>query len=463
MPRRRASAQGGVSDVVHSSPSRAAGFNSERSRTGTLDGSWRPILSGTTAQQALQAVDAIAESLASIASRSEERVPSLAGGQAGLAVLFTWLARAGRGTRQADVLAARCLDRAVEALSTQEMKASLWQGFTGVAWAAELVDRLLDPDAEDRNEAVDDALLRLLSRPGPWPAPYDLVVGLTGLGVYALQRCPRPVATECLHRVVARLDERAQHDEDGLTWWTPPAEIADQAARKRYRSGRADLGVAHGVAGPIAFLGSLCGAGVEEATVRPLLEGAVRWLFAHPVPTDAGPTFPIWVAPGYQPSPARCAWCYGDPGIAAALLMAARGVEDAEWEQSAVSLACRAAARPAAETGVVDAGFCHGAAGLAHIYNRMYQATGEPELGRAARSWLDRTLDFYRLARDSGGSWVRGSTDPAQREPWSGVDLVDGAAGVALVLLAATTSVEPMWDRMFLVSAPRPDPGAADG
>jgi lantibiotic modifying enzyme len=143
--------------------------------------------------------------------------------------------------------------------------------------------------------------------------------------------------------------------------------------------------------------------------------------------------------------------------------MAARGVEDAEWEQSAVSLACRAAARPAAETGVVDAGFCHGAAGLAHIYNRMYQATGEPELGRAARSWLDRTLDFYRLARDSGGSWVRGSTDPAQREPWSGVDLVDGAAGVALVLLAATTSVEPMWDRMFLVSAPRPDPGAADG
>ena len=37
---------------------------------------------------------------------------------------------------------------------------------------------------------------------------------------------------------------------------------------------------------------------------------------------------------------------------------------------------------------------------------------------------------------------------------WTGIDLVEGAAGVALVLLAATTSVEPLWDRMFLVSAP---------
>jgi hypothetical protein len=27
-----------------------------------------------------------------------------------------------------------------------------------------------------------------------------------------------------------------------------------------------------------------------------------------------------------------------------------------------------------------------------------------------------------------------------------------------LVLLAAATSVEPAWDRMFLVSAPQPDP-----
>jgi lantibiotic modifying enzyme len=423
---------------------------------------WRPILSGAPAQQALQAVDAIAESITSIPSPPGERGPSLAKGQAGLALVYTWLART-RRMPQADVLAWQCLDEAIEAVSTQAMNASFWGGFTGVAWAAELADRLLDPDAEDRSEAVDEAVLGLLSRASVWSAPYDLVVGLTGLGVYSLQRYPRPLAMECLRRVVERLHERAQHDEHGLYWWTPPAEILDPEARKQYPSGRADLGVAHGVAGVIALLGSVCGAGVEQATARPLLDGAVRWLLAHSVPTEAGPTFPIWVAPGIQPWPARSAWCYGDLGIAAALLMAARGVGDAGWEQAAVALACRAAERPRSQTGVVDACFCHGAAGLTHIYNRMYQATGEPKLGRAALYWLERTLGYYRLARDNGGSWVQGSKDSTRQEPWTGIDLVDGAAGVALVLLAAATSVEPTWDRMFLVSGPRlPDLGTPD-
>jgi lantibiotic biosynthesis protein len=443
------------------------GLLGERSGTGRMtkpdDASagscWRPILSGTAAQQALQAVDAIAESIASITASPGERDPSLGRGQAGLALLYAWLSRT-RRMPQADVLARQCLDEAIEAASTQAMNVSLYGGFTGIAWAAELGDRLLDPDAEDRNEAVDDALLRLVSRADRWSAPYDLVVGLTGLGVYALQRYPRPAATECLRRVVERLQECARHDEHGLYWWTSPAEI-DEESQKQYPSGRVDLGVAHGVAGAIALLGSVCGAGVERATTRPLLEGAVRWLLAHSLPTEAGPTFPVWVAPGLQPWPARCAWCYGDPGIAATLLMAARGVGDADWEQAAVALACRAAERPASETGVVNANFCHGAAGLAHLYNRMYQATGERALGRAAVYWLERTLGFYRLARDAGGSWVQGNWDPARRErwTWTGVELVDGAAGVALVLLAAATSVEPAWDRMFLVSAPKPDPG----
>jgi lantibiotic modifying enzyme len=422
---------------------------------------WRPILSGTAAQQALQAVDAIAESITSITAVPGERDPSLGRGQAGLALLYAWLTRT-RRMAQADVLAWQCLDQAIEAVSAQAMNASLYGGFTGVAWAAELTGRLLDPDAEDRSEAVDEALLRLLSRADRWSAPYDLIVGLTGLGVYALQRYPRPVAIECLRRVVERLHDCARHDEHGLYWWTPPEEILDdEESRKQYPSGRADLGVAHGVAGPVALLGGICGAGVEQATARPLLEGAVSWLLAQSLPTEAGPTFPVWVAPAIQPWPARSAWCYGDPGIAAALLLAARGVGDAGWEQTAVALACRAAERPASDSGVVDANFCHGAAGLAHLYNRMYQATGEPTLGRAARYWLERTLGFYRRARDAGGTWVQGNWDPGQRErwTWNGIGLVEGAAGVALVLLAAATSVEPTWDRMFLVSAPKPDPG----
>jgi lantibiotic modifying enzyme len=424
---------------------------------GTAGTCWRPLVSGTAAELALEAVDDIAGATWSATAGGGERDPSLGKGQAGLALLYAWLARSGR-MPQADVLAGQCLDDAADAVSTQPMNISLYGGFTGVAWALDVAHRLLDPDAEDAGEAVDDALLRLLSRADHWSAPYDLVVGLTGLGAYALQRQPRPVAVECLGKIVELLGDCAQRDEHGIYWWTPPAEIPDDESRTQYPSGRVDLGVAHGVAGVIGLLGSLCGAGVEQATARPLLEQAVSWLQAQAILTEAGPTFPVWVTPGFRPWPARSAWCYGDPGIAAALLLAARGVGNAHWEQTAVALACRAAERPATETGVVNANVCHGAAGLAHIYNRMYQATGEPRLGRAAVNWLEVTLDYYRRARQAGGTWVQGNWDPGRRDlwTWTGLELVEGAAGVALVLLAAATPVEPAWDRMLLVSAPTP-------
>src|SRR5215218_4791292 len=77
---------------------------------------WRPTLSGTAAQQALQAVDAIAESITSITAVPGERDPSLGRGQAGLALLYAWLART-RRMPQADVLARQCLDEAIEAVS----------------------------------------------------------------------------------------------------------------------------------------------------------------------------------------------------------------------------------------------------------------------------------------------------------------------------------------------------------
>jgi hypothetical protein len=56
-----------------------------------------------------------------------------------------------------------------------------------------------------------------------------------------------------------------------------------------------------------------------------------------------------------------------------------------------------------------------------------------------------------RSAQAQGGSWVEG-VDDFLGPPWTGVDIVNGASGVALALLAAVSPIEPGWDRMFLMS-----------
>lgn len=312
-------------------------------------------------------------------------------------------------------------------LATEPLTSSLYAGFPGIAWAVELVDRLLGADREDRNGAIDEALTHLLRR-YPEQAPYDLIDGLVGIGVYALARWPRPGAEACLSGVVEQLARRAWQDGDGVCWWSPPRDYPIPLPH------RVDLGLAHGIAGVIAFLARVDRLGLGGQAARPLLDGAVSWLLAHLVETAAGPTVPCIVADGVEPEPARSAWCYGDPGVAAALLLAARDAGQPAWAQAATGLALRAAGRPPGQTGVTDPGLCHGSAGLAHLFNRMYQLTAEPALAEAARFWGERTLELCATAAPSHPG------------------LLEGTAGVALALEALCTTAEPVWDQMLLIS-----------
>jgi lantibiotic modifying enzyme len=407
---------------------------------------WRPLLEGTSKDRAWESVQAIRDDLAAL-ERDPAAEPSLAGGAAGLAVLHGYLAQTEPGQDYAAV-AEGCLRRATAAVADQPTSASLYGGLTGVGWAlAHLQGRLPGLDGEGDAAEIDDALLHHLDR-SPWPDDYDLVSGLVGFGVYALERLPRPAAVACLERVVECLVETAEHRSESITWWTNPAWLPDENREKSPR-GYYNLGLAHGVPGVVAFLGQVCAAGVAVTEARPLLDGAVRWLLAQQGPGG----FSYWVGPEAPGEPARLAWCYGDPGVAAALLGAARYVDDPAWERAARAIARRAAGRPPAEAGVVDAGLCHGAAGLGHLFNRLFQATGDPQLGEAARFWFERAVEMRRPGSGLGGyeAWRSGDADGAWvAEPV----LLTGAAGIALALLAATTPVEPAWDRVLLAAIP---------
>lgn len=408
---------------------------------------WRPLLEGAEAERALEAAREIADALPA-AGEVDGADPSLAGGDAGLALLYAFLGRATGET--GDGRAAAHLEAAIDALATTPLPGALYGGFSGVAWSAELLQGGGGEEDDDFNAEVDEALLAHVGQ-GPWHGHYDLVSGPVGLAVYALERLPRPQAGALAREIVARLEETAQRVPEGTTWHTR-WDLLPEHQRPGYPGGHYNLGVAHGVPGAIAVLGQACAAGVERA--RPLLEGAVEWVLAQEMPEDSPSRFPYSQAPEVRRSPARAAWCYGDPGVAAALLVAARCAGEARWEEEALRIARCAARRPEDSAGVVDAGICHGAAGLAHVYNRIHQATGDEEVGEAACFWIRRTLEMRQPGEGVAGylSWgpPRGG-GPSRWLPDAG--LLTGAAGVALTLLAAATPVEPAWDRFLLVSS----------
>src|SRR5258706_276563 len=165
-----------------------------------------PLLSGALKDRALHLASTLAETLRP-APAAGRRDVSLASGSAGLAVCSGQLARTRCDPRAADAALTR-LEEAIGMLATVPLTSSLYSGFTGIAWAVELVDGLLGTKGEDRNGDIDEALTRLLQR-YPEDAPYDLIDGLTGVGVYALARWPRPGAAQCVLGVVEQLARRA--------------------------------------------------------------------------------------------------------------------------------------------------------------------------------------------------------------------------------------------------------------
>jgi lantibiotic biosynthesis protein len=413
---------------------------------------WKPLLQGELAEQARQTVQEIAAALKSNGSTEGARSSSLAGGQAGEALFYTYLALQ-TGDEAAAEQAAQLVEQAAEALAVQPLPPNLYTGFAGVAWTMEhLRGRLFeeDGDEDDPVEEIDEALAIPLQR-SPWPGDYDLITGLVGLAVYALERLPRPAAVNLLAQIVDRLSEKADVSEEGAAWFTRPEELPEWQ-REYHPRGSYNLGVAHGLPAVVAVLAGAAAAGVEKA--RPLLADSVRFLLARRQdPSTVGACFSTSYAPWEAPTGSRLAWCYGDPGVAAALLAAARAVGEPAWEREALEIALLAAERPESSSGIRDAGICHGAAGLGHLFNRMYNTTGEERLREAAHFWFERTLALKEPGQGIGGFRTWGVIGEPNELGWreeSG--FLDGTAGVGLALLGALSDVEPAWDRILTIS-----------
>lgn len=418
---------------------------------------WQPLLRAELREQALDTIRDIADELTdpppspSIEGMDAEAITAfnlaLFTGRAGIAVFFAYLAEAGL-REDAEDLAWSFLEGAEAGISAHWTGASLCEGFSGIAWAHAHLHQTLSgrPDRGALKE-IDETLIALL-REWPLPHQFELLYGLAGIGVYALERLPSRRARTILRLVIDLMGKSAERQPEGIAWRAPTD------AREPRRD--FNLGMAHGVPGVIAFLARAAAAGVDRKKTLSLLGDAVRWLRTQRLPPELGGGFPASTTPGEPSMPSRVAWCYGDPGVSAALLAAGGVLDLPEVEEEAIQVALAVAERSEDQTGVADAGLCHGAGGLGHFYNRIFQASGRPGLGTVATRWFARLFEFRRegagiagfTPAPAPGSEAGEAIDPARaRDP----GLLSGAAGIGLALLAATTPVMPAWDRVLLL------------
>jgi lantibiotic modifying enzyme len=421
--------------------------------------SWIPLFEGSEAARVENVVESICRALT---NTEVVRLygQSLSGGMSGVALFFSYAART--WPNQAwQAHANDWLARATNETESTEQAPdlSLYRGATGVAWTVQHLGPEWLPTQQDPRHKVDRWIFETVTR--RWHGHFDLVTGLAGHVVYALERLQSEADISLLEAVINQLADMAVQSPPGVSWWTPPA-LMSLAEQQSFTDGFFNLGLAHGLPGVIAVLALTYAAGVARKRVRPLLQQATGWLLAQRNPIGAASCFgnfartvtgpPLW---------SRVAWCYGDLGLAAALYLAGAAVGERAWEEEAVEIARLSAKRAPERSGVCDAPLCHGAAGNAHIFNRFYQATRDPLFADTARYWFNRTLE-YRVPSYGLDGFI--STRPAEDaddrpQRWS-PGLLDGSAGIGLALLASITTIEPSWDRSMLVALPTRAPAS---
>lgn len=413
---------------------------------------WSPIAEGRVRRRALASVREIAAAIVEHEHELQWNDESqfLSGSRGGASLLFFDLAGSQR-SHDAFHVAERFLDTDRVLLGRAPVHAGLHGGSTGLAWLVNHVADEFSP-GEDACEEIDQYLGTLLTR-SSWSGDFDLILGLVGIGVYVLSRPASPASSALLTQVLELLEASAEQQGAGVAWRSPARGDAPRARRAAHF----DLGVAHGIPGVIAFLAYARLSGRIGRRADRLLEQSVRWLLEHRIARPSASSFSYAVGGDIRPESARLAWCYGDAGVALALLRAGQATRRSDWIALAVEIATRAALFDSERAGVRDAGLCHGSAGLMHIFNRLWQETSEPCFLAAAKRWLEATL-----AMREPGTGIAGFTSirgPRREGPLTAVPdpgFLTGASGIALALHCACHDLVPSWDQCLLLSAPGP-------
>ncbi|SHL84411.1 lanthionine synthetase C family protein [Streptomyces yunnanensis] len=291
-------------------------------------------------------------------------------------------------------------------------------------------------------------------RAGVQMRTYDIVAGVTGLGRYLLLRGERhrEQLTDTLAYLVRLTEPVEAHGHRVPGWWVP----LEPGHGPQFPRGHFNLGLAHGISGPLALLSLAWQAGVRVPGQREAIIQIAEHLLDHRTEQGMWPgvmSFDAYVgaADPHSGHTRMIAWCYGTPGTARALQLAAIALDHPDWQRQAVD--AQATALETLLDTVTDSSLCHGWAGLLHLTGLMAQDGDDPRLHARRPELAARLLAAYHPDHPFGYHYERPQLSAGLRQAPHRAGFLDGSAGIALALHAyANASCASPWQTALLVA-----------
>lgn len=395
---------------------------------------WKPIISDPDKELYLKNIDKIASTLDRIKKDLHPKDLGLISGKTGIMLFLVYYATFSQNQAYYDS-AIDLLNEIMDGLNDNFLIHTFGIGHAGFAWTiGHLAKNNLIDDSPDELVGGIEPLLYKTMKLDLLNRHYDYLHGAIGNGLYFLECAEKPQFRAYISELIDELDRISIKTSDGEIKWLSLIDF------EKKQQGF-NMGMSHGIPGIIAYLSRVMEAGISTEKASMLLNGAIKYLLNQRL--DRGKEkkyisiFPSSAIESAPPRSSRLAWCYGDPGIGAALWLARNFSKVKDLGCITLEILSHGAVRRDLQENVVlDACLCHGTSGLAHIFNRIYQDTGENTFKDASLFWYDQTLKKAECDE-------RFFLDPG---------FLEGIAGIGLALISAISDMEPKWDRALLLS-----------
>ncbi|MFD0446154.1 lanthionine synthetase C family protein [Streptomyces indonesiensis] len=288
-------------------------------------------------------------------------------------------------------------------------------------------------------------------------ADFDVTRGLSGIGRYLLARGAAG-ETE-LRLILSRFVELSQrvpfrgHRVPG--WWALEGPRGE-SPQGDFSDGHLNLGLAHGICGPLVLLATAYSSGVIVEGQREAIEEIVGVLLdsisedAHGIYWPRLMTLTDWSnqtsSDRYRPRPS---WCYGTPGVTRAIQLAALALQNSNWHEIAAQSLLSLLSIPLGEMGIQDASLCHGWASLLHMVRACNHVISDDRLTDFSHRIAERILS--ELDEEAPFGFRAAMLNVPQGADVPG--FLEGATGISLALESyATDSSHPDWEMCMLIA-----------
>jgi hypothetical protein len=269
---------------------------------------------------------------------------------------------------------------------------------------------------------------------------FDLIHGLTGLGVYHLRRHPDHPITHDVLTYLTRLAAPGTDRNSRPRWWLDAG--LGGTPDTRFPRGHGNLGIAHGMSAVTALLALAVLTGQHPTGILDALANLCAWFDDHrrADPTTGASWWPAYVTDDPPPPPRhRPSWCYGTAGTARAQQLAGHALGDTLRHRRAETAMVSALRDPLQQAMLAEPGLCHGTAGLLQAAWRTATTSTHPHLAAQLTDAIPGLADT--LARQLTSA------------PPDIPELMNGAAGAALALHTADTGTcLTTWDAYLLLA-----------